>query len=195
MSDNEKVTATIQVQSVESSCNGEDSIPSSGTETPSTLVPTPVLDRKDDDGNTAKDVPPISAPEEKKDEKPKDEKSPDEEKDDPKKRRGWPSRSPFHCSSRESRTSENPDEKKIYWNELTWNQRIAWRKAFLREYLSEAKKCLPHVQRLFVMIYHISPWRAVVVLALNVVSGLLPALTLQTRGNFIMMVHSCFWFG
>ena len=42
------------------------------------------------------------------------------------------------------------------------------------------------------MIYRISPWRAAVVLTLNIVSGLLPALTLQTRGNFILMVHKYF---
>ena len=39
------------------------------------------------------------------------------------------------------------------------------------------------------MIYHISPWRAVVILALNVVNGLLPAMTLRTRGSFIMLVE------
>ena len=90
--------------------------------------------------NTTKEATPGSATEENKVEKAKENKSSDEEKDDPKKRRGWPSRAPFHNSSRENRSTENPDEKKIYWSELTWNQKIAWRKAFLREYLSETKK-------------------------------------------------------
>jgi hypothetical protein len=39
------------------------------------------------------------------------------------------------------------------------------------------------------MIYRISPWRVVMLLALNIVSGLLPALTLQARGNFMSMVE------
>ena len=192
MNDDKKVTATIQERRVDSHNNVDDSIPSSGIETPSTLVATPALDGKSDDGNTSKEVTPGSATDENKVEKVKEEKTSDEEKDDPKKRRGWPSRAPFYSSSREIRSTENPDEKKIYWSELTWSQKIAWRKAFLREYLSETRKCLPHVRKLFLMIYRISPWRAAVVLALNIVSGLLPALTLQTRGNFILMVHKYF---
>lgn len=188
MNDDKPVAATIQDRCVESHNNGGDSISPSGTETPSTLVATPALEGNGEDSNTTKEVTPGSATEENKVENAKEEKTSDEEKDDPKKRRGWPSRAPFHNSSGERRPNETPDEKKIYWSELTWNQKLAWRKAFLREYLSETKKCLPHVRKLFVMIYRISPWRAAVVLALNIVSGLLPALTLQTRGNFILMV-------
>jgi hypothetical protein len=115
--------------------------------------------------------------------------SENEDEDDPKKRRGWPSRPPFsNESDRRGGSTKNQTEDKIYWDEMTWRQKIAWRKAFVREYLSETKSCLPHVRKLFLIIYRISPWRAIVVFALNVVSGLLPALTLQTRGNFILMV-------
>lgn len=188
MNDDKTVTATIQERCVESHNNGGDSISPSGSDTPSTLVATPSLEGKGEDSNTSEAG---SATGENKVEKAKEEKTSEEEKDDPKKRRGWPSRAPFFNSSGERRSTETPDEKKIYWGELTWNQKLAWRKAFLREYLSETKKCLPHVRKLFVMIYHISPWRAAVVLALNIVSGLLPALTLQTRGNFILMVYKC----
>jgi len=189
VNDDEKVTATTQGRCIESPNKEHDSMSPNGIETPSTLVATPSLEEKGGDGNMTKEVTPGSPTEESKVEKVKEEKPSDEEKDDPKKRRGWPSRAPFYSSSSERRSTEIPDEKKIYWSELTWNQKIAWRKAFLREYLSETKSCLPHVRKLFLMIYRISPWRAAVVLALNIVSGLLPALTLQTRGNFILMVY------
>jgi hypothetical protein len=189
VNDDKKDAGPIQERSVESHTNEGDSISPSGTETPPTLVATPALEGKGEDNNTAKEATPGPATEEKKVEKANEDKTSNEEKDDPKKRRGWPSRAPFYNSSGKRRSTEPPDEEKIYWSELTWNQQLAWRKAFVREYLSETKKCLPHVRKLFLMIYRISPWRAAVVLALNIVSGLLPALTLQTRGNFILMVY------
>jgi hypothetical protein len=109
------------------------------------------------------------------------------EKDDPKKRQGWPARVPF--SHGVAGSSREKLKEFTFWSDLTLEEKIAYRKEFLREYLSETKKCFPYVRKLFVMIYRISPWRAAVILVLNVVNGLLPALTLQTRGSFIVMVN------
>jgi len=109
------------------------------------------------------------------------------EKDDPKKRQGWPAKTPFTHGVRGS--SREQLKEYTFWSDLTLEEKIAYRKEFLREYLSETKKCLPYVRKLFMMIYRISPWRAAVILVLNVVNGLLPALTLQTRGSFILMVN------
>jgi hypothetical protein len=119
----------------------------------------------------------------------------DSEQEPPKKLRGWPSRPPFSKNFDDDESSKNNTANQIYWGELTLKQKLEWRKAFVLEYLREAKLCLPHVRKLFLMIYRISPWRAIVVFVLNVVSGLLPALTLQTRGNFILMVNNLFDFG
>ena len=169
-------------------CNGR----ISGSETPVSST-TIALDGSDDERKTSQETMSPSGKEETKtDESSKEINSDDGEKDDPKKRRGWPSRVPFHKSyENESRSyQDGKEEERIYWGDLTLKQKIAWRKAFLREYLSETKQCLPYVRKFFLMIYRISSWRAVVVFALNVASGLLPALTLQTRGTFIMMVHN-----
>jgi len=108
------------------------------------------------------------------------------EKDDPKKRQGWPAKTPFSHGVRGS--SREKLKEFIFWSDLTLEEKIAYRKEFLKEYLSETKKCFPYVRKLFMMIYRISPWRAAVLLVLNIVNGLLPALTLQTRGSFILMV-------
>jgi hypothetical protein len=113
------------------------------------------------------------------------------EEDDPKKCRGWPSRYPFSRSPyQELAQLANKDdgEGRIFWSELSLSEKIKFRKQFLKEYLSETKLCLPYVRKLFLMICRLSPWRAATILILNIVNGLLPALTLQTRGNFIMMV-------
>jgi len=176
-------TATADSDSL---CNSEDNVLSSGSETPSTLativVSTPVTDETT--------IMPKNTENAKIEGKTENAKSSEnEEEDDPKKRRGWPSRPPFsNQSDRGGGSTKSQNEERIYWNEMTWSQKLAWRKAFVREYLAETKSCLPHVRKLFLMIYRISPWRAIVVFALNVVGGLLPALTLQTRGNFILMV-------
>lgn len=108
--------------------------------------------------------------------------------DNRKSSRGWPSRPPFYTNSSNSALTKKWLESRVFWGELTWQQKIIWRRAFVGEYLKETKRCLPHIRKLFWMIFRISPWRAIVVFAINIVSGLLPALTLQTRGNFIWMV-------
>ena len=109
------------------------------------------------------------------------------EKDDPKKRQGWLAKTPFSHGVRGS--SREKLREFTFWSDLTLEEKIAYRKEFLREYLSETKKCFPYVRKLFMMIYRISPWRAAVILVLNVINSLLPALTLQTRGSFILMVN------
>ena len=114
-----------------------------------------------------------------------------EKEEDLRKRRGWPNRYPFRCYNPwQNSQKEGETEKIIYWEELTLQAKLDYRKAFLKEYLSETKKCLPHVRKLFIMIYRLSPWRATTILAFNIVNGLLPALTLQTRGNFLMIVSA-----
>jgi hypothetical protein len=110
---------------------------------------------------------------------------------------GWPARRPFRNKTfveKNGGTVEWEKEDLVFWADLTWKQKNAWRKAFLTEYLSETKDCLPFVWRLYRIIYRLSPWRAVVLLGVSIFRGFLPALTLQTRGNFIMMVtYGRFW--
>ena len=111
-----------------------------------------------------------------------------------KKSFGWPSRRPFHTPLRllVGRNGVPIKEKEdlVYWADLTLKQKMAWRKAFLSEYLAETKKCLPFVWKLYVIIYRLSPWRAIVLFVVSIFRGFLPALTLQTRGNFIMLVNN-----
>jgi hypothetical protein len=114
--------------------------------------------------------------------------TPDEKDFDPKKLKGWPSRTPFFIRDKEATKEQR--EKYIYWSDLKWEEKKAYRKEFLKEYLAETKKCMPYVRRLLMMIFRISPWRAVVIFAVNIIKSLLPALTLRTRGSFIMMVHA-----
>jgi hypothetical protein len=116
---------------------------------------------------------------------------------DPKSLRGWPARPPFRTSPfREAPSAQkqaSPAVDGIYWEELTWKQQLAWRKMFLREYLSETKRCLPYVRKLFILIFRLSPWRTTVLFLSNTLRGLIPALTLKTRGTFILMVTAaCF---
>ena len=113
---------------------------------------------------------------------------------DPKSLRGWPVKPPF----REHPFTNLPrgpggDDKQIYWEDLTWKQQLVWRKLFLQEYLSEAKRCLPYVRKLFLLIYRLSPWRTIVLVLANTLRGFIPALTLQTRGTFILMVATGHW--
>jgi hypothetical protein len=73
---------------------------------------------------------------------------------------------------------------------MTWQEKKEYRKNFFKLYLSETKKCIPYVQRLFWMIYKISPWRVALLLVVELVKGLLPALTLKAKGDFILMVRN-----
>ena len=104
----------------------------------------------------------------------------------PKRPRGWLSRPPFTVF--DNKSWRKKVEKYTYWSDLTLKERLEFRRTFLRTYLSETSKCLPYVRKFFLTIYRISPWRVVMLFALNVLSGLLPALTLHARGNFLMMV-------
>ena len=110
----------------------------------------------------------------------------EQKKNKTEKIRGWPDRPPF------SLVEKNNDaellKKYIFWSDLTWREKFVYRKEFLCQYLSETRKCFPHVRRLFLVIYRISPWRAMVILVLNIVNSFLPALNLKTRGSFILMV-------
>ena len=103
-----------------------------------------------------------------------------------KKIRGWPGRPPFTVIEEDD--TEDVLKKYAFWSDLTWREKYAYQKEFLRQYLSETRKCLPYVRRLFLMIYRISPWRAVTILVLNIVNSFLPALNLRTRASFILMV-------
>lgn len=107
----------------------------------------------------------------------------------PEIRPGWPSRRPFYNTlDKKGLDDELSEKNSVYWSDLTMAQKMAWRKAFLREYLTETRKTLPYIKKFFLTIYRISPWRAIVLFVMNVVKGLLPAVILQTRGNFILMV-------
>lgn len=105
---------------------------------------------------------------------------------DAKKIRGWPDRQPFYTYDDEGKKKHA--ENQVYWSDLTWNEKFGYRKAFFILYFNETRKCLPYVRRLLGMIFRISPWRAAVIFAVNIAKSLLPALTLKTRGSFIMMV-------
>ena len=106
----------------------------------------------------------------------------------PKPSRGWPGRPPF-IVTQERDWVKTQIEKYTYWGDLTLKEKLEFRKSFLKLYLTETKQCIPCVRKFFMMIYRISPWRVVMLLAMNIVSGLLPALTLQARGNFMSMVE------
>jgi hypothetical protein len=110
-----------------------------------------------------------------------------EEKTDQKATKGWINRGPFRIIKRKI---EDKPKKYVNWYDLTLREKYEYRKQFLFQYLRETKACLPHVKRLFLAIYRISPWRAAVLLMLNVVNGLVPAMTLQTQGRFIILVLS-----
>ena len=101
---------------------------------------------------------------------------------------GWPSRYPFQSS--DTRLLDKIKDEQILFSELTWKEKLAYRKEFWKEYLSETKQCLPYLKRLCLMILRISPWRVIGLVCLHVVNGLLPALGLKTKGRFIMMVRN-----
>jgi hypothetical protein len=110
-----------------------------------------------------------------------------ERKIDPKASKGWLNREPFRIVKRKI---EDKPKKYVNWYDLTLREKYKYRKKFLFQYLRETKACLPHVKRLFLAIYRISPWRAAALLLLNVVNGLVPAMTLRTQGRFIILVLS-----
>jgi hypothetical protein len=111
---------------------------------------------------------------------------PNAKKFDPKDLKGWLSRPPFSILVKGSIDEEVKEE--IYWSEMTWQEKNEYRMDFFKLYLSETKKCLPYVRRLFWMIYKISPWRVGLFLVVELLKGLLPALTLKAKGDFIQMV-------
>jgi hypothetical protein len=102
-----------------------------------------------------------------------------------KPKKGWRDVFPFTFAQRSSRTSKR---NWIAWSELTLREKYEYRRKFFLEYFSETRKCLPYVKKLFVAVYRISPWRATLLLFLNLVNGFLPALTLQTKGSFLILV-------
>ena len=101
----------------------------------------------------------------------------------------WLSKPPFWVGRP---YTEKEDEDVVYWKELTWKEKLDFRKYFLGEYFRETRKCLPLARRLFMMIVRISPWRAVALLTVSILRSLIPALSLQTRGSFLIMVTGKF---
>jgi len=102
--------------------------------------------------------------------------------------KGWRDEYPFDVVQRENR--KTLEKTWISWSKLTLREKYEYRKRFLHEYISETRKCLPYVKRLFITVYRISPWRATLLLFLNLVNGLLPAMTMQTKGSFLILVSS-----
>jgi hypothetical protein len=104
-----------------------------------------------------------------------------------KKPPAWLDRWPFSVYA--PTVSGDFDKNYIYSSELTWQERWAYYREYLREYLTETKLCVPYMKRLFLVILRVSPWRVAALIALNLISGLLPALGLQTKGRFVMMAR------
>jgi hypothetical protein len=61
--------------------------------------------------------------------------------------------------------------------------------------LRDASQALPSVYKFFGMIYRLSPFRTVVIMAVFIIQGLLPALRLRTGGDFIRHVISSWFLG
>ena len=57
-----------------------------------------------------------------------------------------------------------------------------------KESLKDASHALPSVYKFFLMIYRLSPVRTVIIIAVFLIQGLLPALRLRTGGDFIRQV-------
>jgi len=132
--------------------------------------------------------PPSAVESPKTDAEPVPETQKEKEEEKVKKVRGWPERAPFFQNHVDMQKKWLEDS--VFWSDLTWQEKMQYRKAFLREYLSETRRCLPYVQKLFLMIYRISPWRAIAVFALNIINGLVPAINLHTTGDFMSLVFS-----
>ena len=57
------------------------------------------------------------------------------------------------------------------------------------ESFRDSMSALPAVYKFFWMIYRLSPMRTIIIIAVYVIQGLLPALRLRTGGNFIKQVQ------
>jgi hypothetical protein len=104
-------------------------------------------------------------------------------RDDLKKPQGGLSCPPFNRGRK-----EGWDKAHIHWQELSWKERTAYYKLFFAKHLTETKSCLPYMWRLLRMIYCVSPRGGLAILAMNILKGLLPAIIMETKGNFITMV-------
>jgi|SRR5579862_4540135 len=96
--------------------------------------------------------------------------------------RGWLGRWPFYLQK------DITNRDVVYYDLLTWKEKLDFRRRFLMKYFREAKDCVPFAGRLFMMIVRISPWRAFAVLVIYLVKGTMPARTLKMRMTFLMMV-------
>jgi hypothetical protein len=97
---------------------------------------------------------------------------------------GWPSIPPF--STKPSLKSDVAEY--TYWSDLSSRDKYTYHKQFLLLYLSEGRKCLPYVRRFLLLLFRTSPWRMALLVALNTINGILPAVSLRTRGDFFSMV-------
>ena len=57
------------------------------------------------------------------------------------------------------------------------------------ESLKDAYHAMPSVYKFFLMIYRLSPMRTLIIIAVFMIQGLLPALRLRTGGDFIKQVQ------
>jgi hypothetical protein len=57
------------------------------------------------------------------------------------------------------------------------------------ESIKDAYHALPYVYKFFWMIYRLSPVRTIIIIAVFILQGLLPALRLRTGGDFIRQVQ------
>jgi hypothetical protein len=111
--------------------------------------------------------------------------SPQHMREEHKAPKGWPSRPPF-----EKPFVEKFSKSRVFWSELSLTEKNAYLKTFIKEYIREVKKCLPYVWRLFLMIYRISTWRTLMIFPISIIKGLLPAVNLETRRDFIILVEN-----
>ena len=58
------------------------------------------------------------------------------------------------------------------------------------ESVRDAYLALPYVYKFFWMIYRLSPVRTVIIIAVFLIQGFLPALRLRTGGDFIRQAHN-----
>jgi hypothetical protein len=60
------------------------------------------------------------------------------------------------------------------------------------ESFRDASQALPYVYKFFWMIYRLSPVRTIIIIAVFLIQGFLPALRLRTGGDFIRQVRVMF---
>jgi hypothetical protein len=60
------------------------------------------------------------------------------------------------------------------------------------ESFRDASQALPYVYKFFWMIYRLSPVRTIIIIAVFLIQGFLPALRLRTGGDFIRQVRFMF---